>query len=247
MTKKHQTVFSVLLQCFNTVFNQLSVFRCLTVYVVFKQAIQAIQGPFEKILVKKASFCQKDFFWYFVIKIIPKQFLVSFSFFDVLCSIFTFCVFWPFWSFHSKFWMNWSVLDEFGKQKVFCWRLFFRYLAMTITLKRLKLTFSSFSRFHPIFKLCAVCCICLLWARFNCFRAFLHDFDQKLFFLKKILFRYLVKKIISKRFLSRCSSFWRFHPHFNFCAVWRFGHLWASFKKLEALWQEYRQYRQKTS
>ena len=49
-------------QCFITVFNQLSVFRCLTVYVVFKQAIQAIEGSFEKILVKKACFCQKDFF-----------------------------------------------------------------------------------------------------------------------------------------------------------------------------------------
>ena len=62
LTKKLQTVFSVLLQCFITVFNQLSVFRCLTVYVVFKQAIQAIEGSFEKILVKKACFCQKDFF-----------------------------------------------------------------------------------------------------------------------------------------------------------------------------------------
>ena len=61
MTKKLQTVFSVLLECFIIVFTQLSVLRCLTVYVVFKQAIQAIEGSFEKNLVKKACFCQKDF------------------------------------------------------------------------------------------------------------------------------------------------------------------------------------------
>ena len=53
------------------------------------------------------------------------------------------------------------------------------------------------------------------------------------------MFWYLVKKVISKRFLSRCSSFWRFHPHFNFCAVWRFDLLWESFKKLEAFWHEF--------
>ena len=60
--KKLQTVFSVLIQCFITVFTQLSVFRFLTVYVVFKQAIQAIEDSFEKILVNKACFWQKDFF-----------------------------------------------------------------------------------------------------------------------------------------------------------------------------------------
>ena len=62
LTKKLQTVFSVLLECFVTVFNQLSVLRCLTVYVVFKQAIQAIEGSFEKILVKKLVFVKKIFF-----------------------------------------------------------------------------------------------------------------------------------------------------------------------------------------
>ena len=83
--------FSVLLQ-FLTFSTDFQFLRCFTVFVVFKQTIQAIEA-FEKIWSKKLVFCQKDVFLIFRNKIIPKQFLVFFSFFDVFDRISVFLCF----------------------------------------------------------------------------------------------------------------------------------------------------------
>ena len=67
---------------------------------VFKQQVLIDLNRFEKNLVMKTIFRQKLIFWYFVTKIIPKQFSVVFSVFQRFGSIFSFCAFSPF---HSVF------------------------------------------------------------------------------------------------------------------------------------------------
>ena len=150
---------------------------CLAVFIVFKQQVQT---NIKAVRSKNLFFVRKNVFWYFVLKIVPKQFSFFLLFlpflidFQLLCSLAVLVV--------SQQVLN--DLNRFGRvqsKNVFYDEQFvsaaWSWQCLPF-LERLKLTFSKFWTFLTDFWF--LCCLAVFFASEQVwFKAFLHDFDQK--------------------------------------------------------------------